>query len=43
MLQFYLVNAQSSAVYFANSPSKLFSEGKLGKPKEEIKTYMDST
>jgi hypothetical protein len=36
MLRFCLVDAQSLAVYFANSPSKLFSEGKLGKPKEEI-------
>jgi hypothetical protein len=36
MIQFYLVDVQSSVVYFANAPSKLFSEGKLGKPKEEI-------
>jgi hypothetical protein len=36
MLQFCLVDAQLSAVYFANAPSKLFSEGKLGEPKEEI-------
>jgi hypothetical protein len=36
MLQFCLVNVRSSAVYFANAPSKLFSEGKLGEPKEKI-------
>jgi hypothetical protein len=36
MLQFCLVNVQSSVVYFANAPSKLFSEEKLGKPKEKI-------
>ncbi len=36
MLRFCLVDVQSSAVYFANAPSKLFSEGKLGEPKEEI-------
>ncbi len=36
MIQFCLVNVQSAAVYFANAPSKLFSEGKLGEPKEEI-------
>ncbi len=36
MLQFCLVNVQLSVVYFANAPSKLFSEGKLGEPKEEI-------
>jgi hypothetical protein len=37
MLQFCLVNVQSLAVYFANAPFNLFSEGKLGEPKEEIK------
>jgi hypothetical protein len=37
MLQLCLVNILSSAVYFANAPSKLFSEGKLGEPKEEIR------
>jgi hypothetical protein len=36
MLRFCLVDVQSLAVYFANAPSKLFLEGKLGKPKEEI-------
>jgi hypothetical protein len=36
MLQFCLVDVRLSSVYFANAPSKLFSEGKLGKPKEEI-------
>ncbi len=36
MLQFCLVDAWSSVVYIANAPSKLFSEGKLGKPKDEI-------
>jgi hypothetical protein len=33
---FCLIDVQASAVYFANAPSQLFSEGKLGKPKEEI-------
>jgi hypothetical protein len=37
MLQFCLVNVRLSAVYFTNTPSQLFREGKLGKPKEEIK------
>jgi hypothetical protein len=32
---FCLVDVQASAVYFANAPSQLFLEGKLGKPKEE--------
>jgi hypothetical protein len=36
MLRFCLVDVLLLAVYFANAPSKLFSEGKLGKPKEEI-------
>ncbi len=36
MLRFCLVDVWSLAVYFANTPSKLLSEGKLGKPKEEI-------
>jgi hypothetical protein len=36
MLQFCLVDVQSPAVYFANAPSQLFLEGKLGKHKEEI-------
>ncbi len=33
---FFLVNNWASAVYFANAPSQLFWEWKLGKPKEEI-------
>ncbi len=33
---FYLINVQASALYFANAPSQLFCERKLGKPKEEI-------
>ncbi len=36
MLWFYLVNVQSSVVYFANAPSQLFWEDNLGKSKEEI-------
>ncbi len=31
-----LIDIQASAVYFANMPSQLFWEGKLGKPKEEM-------
>ncbi len=34
---FCLINVQASVVYFANAPSQLFWEGKLGKPKEEIR------
>jgi hypothetical protein len=33
---FCLINVQALAVYFANVPSQLFREGKLGEPKEEI-------
>ncbi len=33
---FCLINVWALAVYFANAPSQLFWEGKLGKPKEEI-------
>ncbi len=33
---FCLVDVRASAVYFANTPSQLIQEGKLGKPKEEI-------
>ncbi len=33
---FCLINVQALAVYFADAPSQLFWEGKLGKPKEEI-------
>jgi hypothetical protein len=33
---FRLVDVWSSVAYFANAPSQLFREGKLGKPKEEI-------
>jgi hypothetical protein len=36
MLRSCLVNVRLSEVYFANAPSPLFREGKLGKPKEEI-------
>jgi hypothetical protein len=36
MLRFCLVDVRSLTVYYANAPSKFFSEGKLGKPKEEI-------
>jgi hypothetical protein len=47
MLRFCLVDTPLSAVHFANAPSKLFSEGKLGKPKEEIGNlygfYMNSS
>jgi hypothetical protein len=33
---FCLVDVRASVVYFANAPSQLFWEGKLGKPKEDI-------
>ncbi len=33
---FCLVDVWVFVVYFANAPSQLFWEGKLGKPKEEI-------
>ncbi len=33
---FCLVDDQALVVYFANTPSQLFREEKLGKPKEEI-------
>jgi hypothetical protein len=36
MLRFCLVDVWLLAVYFANAPSQLFREGKLGKPKEKI-------
>jgi hypothetical protein len=36
MLRFCLVDVRLLAFYFANAPSQLFCEGKLGKPKEEI-------
>jgi hypothetical protein len=32
---FCLVDVQSLTAYFANAPSKLFSEGNSGKPKKE--------
>jgi hypothetical protein len=36
MLWFCLVDVWSLVVHFANTPSQLFWEGKLGEPKEEI-------
>ncbi len=32
-----LVDVWASVIYFANAPSQLFWEGKVGKPKEEIR------
>jgi hypothetical protein len=34
--RFCLVDVQALVVYFANAPSQLFQEGKLGEPKEEM-------
>ncbi len=35
--RFCLVDVLALVVYFANTPSQIFWEGKLGKPREEIK------